>query len=48
MLLENATNESVSGTLDLDSDKVHSVLFYSAGSAVIGGEHIKGINLTFA
>lgn len=47
-LLENATNESVSGTLDLDSDKVQGVLLSTARPAAVGGEHIQGMNLPFA
>lgn len=48
VLLQNATNESVSGTLDLDNDKVHSVLLCTAGSATVGSDNIQGMNLPFA
>lgn len=48
MLLGNATDESVSGTLDLDSDKVHSALFCMTRSAMVSSEHMQGMNLSFA
>lgn len=48
VLLENATNESVSGTPDLDSDKVQSVLLCRAWLAAVDVEHIYGMNLPFA
>lgn len=48
VFLENATNETVSGTLDLDSDKVQGVLLWTARLAGVGGEHIQRMNLPFS
>lgn len=45
VLPENASNESVSGTVDIDSDKVQGVLLCTAWSAAVGGKHIQGMNL---